>query len=106
MKPAHYATRLLRAMVRKQMSCRDLEKALKDRGKDHSYEHIRRIAVGAPIVSDRFNHDVCEILNLREDGMWQLAQRDKFAQRSKPVSETDPSVRQAWVDLSQDDEDH
>ena len=42
-----------------------------------SYEHIRKIVKGDPVVSKQLNAAICTILQLPEQDMWALAQQEK-----------------------------
>ena len=74
-----------------------------------SYEHIRKLRTGK-YEAQKFsvgrdcNDLVCEVLGLDAEEMWQLAQREKFAQKTgyAPLQLEDPEGREMsdiWGEL-------
>lgn len=108
MKGITYASKLRSAMRAHNLSIRGLEKRLSDLPNAHSYsyEHIRKITGGLPLMSEKFNDDVCKVLDLNADEMWGLAVGEKNRKRGGTINTTfsipsDPRLRNAWADLSQ-----
>src|SRR5262249_28980711 len=90
-----YAELMRRAMYAKNMSRRDLEKKT-----NYSYEHIRKVLRGLPLMSEQFNIDICKELDLNPDETWQLALREKFQSKGLAVTlPGDPRLKAAWADL-------
>lgn len=58
-------------------------KSLRQIGRElhYSYEHVRKVLRGDPVGSKEFNDRLCEYLGLDREEMWQIAQREKAAQR-------------------------
>lgn len=111
-KPETYAALLRRAMrnQRPSMSRRDLEKALKRIGKGYSYEHIRKVVSGLPVMSEQFNHDVCKVLNIDAEKMWQVAAQEKLKGNTRTArllqnAAPDQSLRADWAELADDERD-
>lgn len=115
-KPETYAALVRRGMRAKHMSRRDLERAMRDQklgtGKGYSYEHIRKIVSGFPVMSEQFNEDVCNVLGLDVNFMWDVAANEKmkFRRQSSTASMVDlasPDLRfrELWQMLSSDDKD-
>ncbi len=104
-----YAELLRRGMRAKGMSRRQLERATKQRPHGgYSYEHIRKIVSGQPLMSEQFNADICSILELDADYMWQIAVKEKLAQSKFAKSVTinlpdNNALREAWEFLSDAD---
>ena len=51
----------------------------------YSYEHIRKVVGGEPVVSQEFNEDLCKLLSLDAREMWNIALREKVQRRFKGV---------------------
>jgi hypothetical protein len=109
MKAETYAELLRRGMRAKDMSRRQLEQELaqhakKGGGHAYSYEHIRKIASGLPMMSQKFNEDVCFVLGLNAAEMWAVAEREKMKQRYGATAPSalpaDPRLRTAWAQLT------
>lgn len=76
--PAPYGVQLRTALRRRGWSIRDLERRLRDAdSKSYSYEHIRKVTSGLPVMSEGFNEIVCGLLGLDPAAMWQVALRAK-----------------------------
>lgn len=97
-KQQSYAELIRKAMRAKNMNRRDLEHAT-----GFSYEHIRKIVSGLPLMSEKFNEDVCKVLDLNAEQMWEVATREKMKKHygagmlSAPPS--DSRFRDIWGDL-------
>lgn len=63
-----------------QLTLRDLSRRL-----NYSYEHLRKILKGEPVVSQEFNQQLCDLLGLDAPKMWSLMTREKVAKRFKGV---------------------
>ena len=46
-----------------------------------SYEHVRKVLTGEPVVSPSLNQKLCEFLRLDVQEMWRLAAREKTRRR-------------------------
>lgn len=57
-----------------------------------SYEHIRKVCAGLPIMSEQFNDKVCGVLGIDPVEMWQIALREK-------IDLNGPSYRQQFADV-------
>ena len=71
-----YAEKLRGRADERHWSIRDLANRV-----DHSYEHIRKILTGDPVVSRALNKALCEALELPESQMWAEARREKALAR-------------------------
>jgi len=76
---------LLRAAMRSKgnlsgglLSIRDLAA-----GTRYSYEHVRKVLAGEPVVSRNFNDTVAEYLQLDAGQLWVKAKREKLAKAAK-----------------------
>lgn len=74
----------------------------------YSYEHIRKMYKGAAVAGWECHKEVCEFLGLDINAMWDLAQREKIAEKIgyKPVQIEDPlgrQLREYWTILDEDD---
>jgi hypothetical protein len=58
------------------ISLRDLADAV-----DYSYEHIRKIVTGKPVVSPELNQKICEVLGLDREQMMEIAKGEKVIRR-------------------------
>ena len=58
------------------MSIRELARRVK-----LSYEQVRKICLGEPVVSKKSNTAICKELGLDANKMWQLAMEEKFSRR-------------------------
>jgi hypothetical protein len=103
----NYASLLRKAMRSKDMTRRGLETALKANEKNgshaYSYEHIRKILAGLPLMSEKFNEDVCAILGLDAAEMWDIAQREKVKKYGGVMATsmpTDQRLRTAWTAMT------
>src|SRR3954464_3163371 len=102
MKQETYADLLRKAMRAKGMKRRDLERAT-----GYSYEHIRKVASGLPLMSEDFNAKVCEVLGVNTDEMWAVAKREKLkrAYGSIPaVALPDDRLKELWSELTAADQ--
>src|SRR4051812_46223387 len=102
MKPETYAELVRKAMRAKGMTRRDLEKAI-----DYSYEHIRKVVSGLPLMSEDFNDKVCRVLELDAPAMWAIAQGEKLKRTygSIPtVALPTNRLKELWSELSADDQ--
>jgi hypothetical protein len=83
------------------LTIRQLEKEL-----DYSYEHIRKVVQGEPVVSRLLNDKLCDILLLNRDAMWDLAQKEKMERKFGPeiiaMSAPDSSLQTLWSQLSKE----
>lgn len=93
--PETYAEYLREAMSRLDITRRTLSITIK-----FSYEHLRKILTGAPLMSDIFNERVCLALGLDDKEMWRLAQLEKATQRGTVPVLPDQSVAMQWNELS------
>ncbi len=71
-----YASRLRLEMARKRLTLRQLSQAT-----NFSYEHIRKVAAGHPLLSRACNAAICNAVGLDEVEFWQLAVAEKQSQR-------------------------
>jgi hypothetical protein len=72
-----------------------------------SYEHLRKIMRGEPVVSEECNLALCKALNLDVKAMWELAQVEKLRKRNPhlatlTVLEPDESLRDVWTKLTRE----
>jgi hypothetical protein len=78
----------------------------------YSYEHIRKIWRGQYTENNKFsvsedcNIILCDVLGLHAEQMWDLAQREKFAQKAGyiPMQLEDPQGRELsdlWETMNQ-----
>lgn len=78
-------------------------------GVNHSYEHIRKVVIGEPVVSEALNRAICEYLGLDEERMWRLAVRDKTTRRFGSAADRelehpkDPRFVDLWEKLADGD---
>jgi hypothetical protein len=82
------------------ITLRDLEK-----GTEFSYEHLRKVCAGEPVVSEECNRDICRFLKLNEEEMWHLAKAEKFRRKNPEVMPSvlvpqDASLKECWSDLT------
>lgn len=71
-----------------------------------SYEHVRKIVGGLPLMSEKFNDEVCKALHLDPAAMWQVALREKMARSGADLTAMmmpDPRLKDFWAELSKDD---
>jgi hypothetical protein len=105
MKKGCYAD-VIRTTMRKgdkdgmRITLRDLEKAT-----EFSYEHLRKVCAGEPVVSEECNADICRVLKLDEAEMWALAKAEKFQRKNPEVHPSvlvpqDATLRACWSDLT------
>lgn len=71
-----YAETLRAAMVDRRLGVRTLSQTV-----GRSYEHIRKLAMGDPVVSRSLNKALCEVLHLSESEMWAKARKEKALAR-------------------------
>lgn len=74
----------------------------------YSYEHVRKVYNGDPVVSIEFNEAICGLLGLDKDKMWRMAQLEKLQQRfGVPESDLLPPKNKkfeaVWEQLTSDD---
>lgn len=112
-----YAALLRAALRNNNWSIRDLENQIKTAatsktgGKTYSYEHIRKIISGLPVMSEHFNEIVCDVLGLDKAAMWQSAlqaksrsgSRSAMIASSMAASAPTEDLRAAWAELTPDD---
>jgi hypothetical protein len=99
-----YAAMIRRGMRAKSMTRRDLERELAKTGKGYSYEHIRKVTSGLPVMSEQFNRDVCGVLALDETLLWHIAAREKLKSNTRTAglmadAAPDASLRDDWQEL-------
>lgn len=108
-KPGSYASSLRKAMSRKGLNIRDLERLMSVKNRGFSYEHIRRVLGGLPFMSQSFNEVVCEALGLspqETDQMWEMAQSEKALRKpGGDVKIPDSRLASFWSELMQSDHD-
>lgn len=97
-KPATYASIIRKAMIRKELTRRKLE-ALSG----YSYEHIRKVVNGMPLMSEAFNDKICGILGLDVDEMWEIAKREKA--KHSHIATPDIRFQQFWGHLLPSDQE-
>lgn len=103
-KPTSYAARLRKAMSQKGLTIRDLERELGKKDRGFSYEHIRRVLGGLPFMSQSFNEQVCEALDLNADAMWEVAQVEKSRRHpGHGVKIPDARLASIWPELMPSD---
>jgi transcriptional regulator with XRE-family HTH domain len=77
------------------------------RATGYSYEHVRKLLKGFPVGSREFNNEVCRVLGLDADEMWELAQRAKLEEKFKnldlPVQAPDDRFAALWRRLTEED---
>jgi hypothetical protein len=71
-----YAEAVKRSLAQRNMKIRELSEAI-----GCSYEHCRKIIMGAPVVSQELNETLCSTLALDAAEMWRLARSEKAAAR-------------------------
>ncbi len=74
--PSTYAATIRQAMTACNVTAAELASAA-----GYSYEQIRRVLKGEPIVSDQLNQLLCARLSLDGPVMWRLAQHEKNLRR-------------------------
>lgn len=100
-----YPEAIRRAMRSKRMNIRQLEQAVRHvdpRTDGYSYEHIRKIVGGAPLMSEQFNELICKVLSLNADYMWGLAQQLKAksgVRTPAKIAAPDNRLRDLWNEL-------
>lgn len=102
-KPPTYAELVRDAMRRRRLNRRDLEKMT-----NYSYEHVRKVVAGMPLMSEDFNDKLCEALGLDGKEMWRIAQVEKLRKNGKlQIAMTMPSTefKGLWSDLQPDDQE-
>jgi len=107
-----YAAQLRAALRNHNWKIRDLERRLKDSDQGYSYEHIRKVCGGMPVMSEHFNHAVCDLLGMDKAAMWQVALRAKAQSGSKSAiiassmaaSAPTPELRALWAELTAEDQ--
>ena len=74
-----------------------------------SYEQVRKIGLGFPVVSAESNAKLCKVLGLDEQRMWQRAMEEKFARRydvselpDKVPSTIGGKMGTLWPELSEE----
>ena len=73
----------------------------------YSYEHIRKAMRGEAVFGEHANRVICEYLGLPVQEMWELAQREKIADKigHLPVRVHDPigeELANCWREMSKD----
>jgi transcriptional regulator with XRE-family HTH domain len=71
----------------------------------YTYEHIRKIVSGAPVVSEELNEQLAEILGFDGKELWRQAMREKLQHRYPDIPTVDllPGDRRMadlWVQLT------
>jgi hypothetical protein len=84
------------------ITLRDLE-----RGTSFSYEHLRKVVAGEPVVSEECNIAICKFLGLDADAMWHLAKSEKLRKRHPEfapsiLAPADTTLRELWSELTKD----
>lgn len=79
-----------------------------ERSTQYTYEHIRKVVKGMPVVSEELNQLLCDILGLDAQKMWSIAEKEKAKRKfaSGPVAYIPPSdqrFRDIWPRLTQPD---
>jgi hypothetical protein len=96
---ATYASIVRQAMARQRITIRSLERSI-----GFSYEHIRKVTSGIPVMSQAFNEQVCKVVGLDADRMWQIAVREKAERRHGGVISAmlpnDSRLTEVWGELS------
>jgi hypothetical protein len=88
----------------KTFSIRDLANAL-----GFSYEHVRRVWTGWPVVSKDFNAELCKLLGgLDENEMWEIAEREKQQRIANRLQSdirppSDDRLIELWGELTADE---
>lgn len=84
---------------------------LAESGHRYSYEHLRKTLAGEPVVSEELNEQLCIILRLDTDKMWQTVLGEKAIRRFggftvKSVQPPENSrFRTIWPKLKDDQQD-
>ena len=99
-----YAARLRWTMAEKRTSIRDLSRRTL-----FSYEHLRKVCAGMPVLSQACNAAICSAVGLQADTheMWELAQKEKLEARfgsALAAARTPSPIGQLWRRLSQDEQ--
>jgi hypothetical protein len=97
-----YASALRQAMHERRWTMRDLQKRT-----NYSYEHIRKVLRGLPLMSEKFNVDVCGVLGLDSRAMWELALREKLEGKfgsigSMLLPDGAQALKSAWAELTEE----
>jgi hypothetical protein len=71
----------------------------------YSYEHMRKVVTGEPVGSREMNDQICAVLGLDPNDMWQLSQREKLHRKFKDIPDvvvdTVPSeLGHLWAQLN------
>ena len=70
---------------------------------DYSYEHIRKILAGKPVVSFALNEQLADVLGLDAQTLWMAAEREKASaklqRRSGGRSADDAKLADLWSRL-------
>jgi transcriptional regulator with XRE-family HTH domain len=78
------------------------------RGIGKSYEHIRKVLQGEPVLSEEFNAAVCKFFGLDEQEMWRIAFAEKLQKRNpravapSVLAPQDNTLRKIWDELTRD----
>src|SRR4051812_34629902 len=51
----------------------------------YSYEHVRKVFIGEPVVSDDFNDEICKLFGVDKDEMWKVAEKEKAQRTMKRI---------------------
>lgn len=98
-----FAEHMRRAMRDQNLTLRDLEKST-----GFSYEHMRKIRAGRPLLSKDVSDTICEKLGLDRKVMWELIKVEKMKNRfgqvpAELVPPADERLRQFWPSLTRDE---
>lgn len=93
------------------LTIREVEKMLQEANTPYSYEHIRRVLSGDLWVSQQCNNDLCKVLELKPDKMWNIARQEKLMKKygSAAVSNVPApghaDIQRVWDQLTDADKD-
>jgi transcriptional regulator with XRE-family HTH domain len=76
MQSSAYAKAMKTAMKQRTVTIRELARRL-----DYSYEHVRKVVRGEPVVSPEMNEKICKALHLNQAQMWAIAEREKAVRK-------------------------
>lgn len=73
-----------------------------------SYEHMRKIRAGRPLLSKDVSDTICDKLGMDKKAMWELIKVEKMKNRfgevpAELVPPADERLRQYWPSLSRDE---
>lgn len=98
-----FAEHMRKAMRSQGVTLRDLEKVT-----EFSYEHMRKIRAGRPLLSKEVCDMICEHLGLDKKAMWALVEVEKMKNKfgevpAELIPPADDRLKQYWGVLTRDE---